>query len=526
MAASKTTTASRRTIRAPGTTRGSYAKNRGPARRALGWFGGLFTGGFGKLRGAARAKGAGESGLAKLIELHLINNAGDALVTMALATTVFFSVPTGEARDRVAMYLLITLAPFALLAPVLGPILDRMRRGRRVAMAVAMLVRVGLCWLMAGSVNDGGLELYPAAFGVLVSSKVYGVSRSAVVPRLQPRSVSLVKANSRITMFGLIGTMGAAPVAGGLKYAFGTPGILYGACVVFTFGAILALTLPAKVDSAEGEDRASFTAEAPGVEHKRKVSLTKLRAGRAEGTTEAVAEPGVEESADGSVEDGPDTRGEREAGRKPVRVKTSRRLRSVGPSVVQALWANAAMRGFSGFLIMFLGFLMRQHPVADLSATQATIAVVVAAAVGNAVGTGLGAWLKSRAPEAIIVGVLLVSASCAAWAAVMYSLVTVLAVAAVAGLAQALGKLSLDAMIQRDIPEEVRTSAFARTETALQVAWVVGGGIGIALPLNGTLGMSVAAGVLTLALVVVGRKLTTRRARRKRSPGIRLRAAR
>ncbi|MFI6587555.1 MFS transporter [Embleya sp. NPDC050493] len=519
MAASKTTTASRRTIRAPGSTRGSYAKNRGPARRALGWFGGLFTGGFGKLRGAARAKGAGESGLAKLIELHLINNAGDALVTMALATTVFFSVPTGEARDRVAMYLLITLAPFALLAPVMGPILDRMRRGRRFAMAVAMLVRVGLCWLMAGSVNNGGLELYPAAFGVLVSSKVYGVSRSAVVPRLQPRSVSLVKANSRITLFGLIGTMGAAPVAGGLKYAFGTPGILYGACVVFTVGAILALTLPAKVDSAEGEDRASFTAEAPGVEHKRKVSLTKLRAGRDGDTTEALPEPRAEETVAGSA-------GVREPGRKPPRVKTSRRLRSVGPSVVQALWANAAMRGFSGFLIMFLGFLMRQHPVADLSATQATIAVVVAAAVGNAVGTGLGAWLKSRAPEAIIVGVLLVSASCAAWAAVMYSLVTVLAVAAVAGLAQALGKLSLDAMIQRDIPEEVRTSAFARTETALQVAWVIGGGIGIALPLNGTLGMSVAAGVLTLALVTAGRKLTTRRARRKRSPGIRLRAAR
>ncbi|MGC0422381.1 MFS transporter [Embleya sp. AB8] len=519
MAASKTTTASRRTVRAPSSTRGSFGRNRGPARRALGWFGGLFTGGFGKLRGAARAKGAGESGLAKLIELHLINNAGDALVTMALATTVFFSVPTGQARDRVALYLLITLAPFALLAPVLGPILDRMRRGRRFAMAVAMLVRVGLCWLMAGSVTDGGLELYPAAFGVLVSSKVYGVSRSAVVPRLQPRSVSLVKANARITMFGLIGTMAAAPLAGGLKYTLGTPAILYAACVVFTLGAILSLTLPAKVDSAEGEDRASFSTEAPGVEHRRKVSLTKLRVGRG-AAGDAVPEPRAEDAVEAAPGAG------RESGRKPVKLKTSRRLRSVGPSVVQALWANAAMRGFSGFLIMFLGFLMREHPVADLSATQAISAVVVAAAVGNAIGTGLGAWLKSRAPEVIIVGVLLVSATCAAWAALMYSLVTVLAVAAVAGLAQALGKLSLDAMIQRDIPEAVRTSAFARTETALQVASVMGSGVGIALPLNGTLGMSVAAGVLTLAVLLAGRKLTTRRTRRKRSPGIRLRTAR
>nr|WP_202512161.1 MFS transporter [Streptomyces sp. SID3343] len=468
----------------------------------------MFTGGFGKLRGAARAKGAGESGLAKLIELHLINNAGDALVTIALATTVFFSVPMGEARDRVAMYLLITLLPFALMAPVLGPLLDRLRRGRRFAMATAMLVRVGLCWLMAGSVDDGGLELYPAAFGVLVSSKVYGVTRSAVVPRLQPRSVSLVKANARITMFGLIGTMAAAPLAGGLKVSIGTPAILYGACVVFTFGAILALTLPSKVDSAEGEDRASFTAEAPGVDHERKVSLIKRRT--AKGDAGESAEP-VPEAA---------------VGRKPIKLQTSRRLRSVGPSVVLALWANATMRGFSGFLIMFLGFLLRKHPIADLTSTQLFAAVATSAAVGNAIGTGLGAWLKSRAPEAIIFFVLAVSAACAAWAAAMYSLVTVLAVVAAAGLAQALGKLSLDAMIQRDIPEEVRTSAFARTETALQVAWVIGGGIGISLPLNGTLGMSVAAVALAFTLVVVGRKLTTRRTRRKRSPGMRLRAAR
>jgi MFS family permease len=504
VAASKTTTASRRTVRVPASTRATYARNRGPARRAFGWFGGLFTGGFGKLRGAARAKGAGESGLAKLIELHLINNAGDALVTIALATTVFFSVPMGEARDRVAMYLLITLLPFALMAPVLGPLLDRLRRGRRLAMATAMLVRVGLCWLMAGSVTDGGLELYPAAFGVLVSSKVYGVTRSAVVPRLQPRSVSLVKANARITMFGLIGTMAAAPLAGGLKVAIGTPAILYGACVVFTFGAILALTLPSKVDSAEGEDKASFTAEAPGTDHERKVSLIKRRSPKEEARVASAPA----------------------SGRKPIKLKTSRRLRSVGPSVVLALWANAAMRGFSGFLIMFLGFLLRKHPIADLSTTQLFGAVLTAAAVGNAIGTALGAWLKSRAPEAIIFGVLAVSAACAAWAAAMYSLVTVVAVVAAAGLAQALGKLSLDAMIQRDIPEEVRTSAFARTETALQVAWVIGGGIGISLPLYGTLGMSVAAAVLTLTLLVVGRKLTTRRTRRKRSPGMRLRTAR
>ena len=82
---------------------------------------------------------------------------------------------------------------------------------------------------------------------------------------------------------------------------------------------------------------------------------------------------------------------------------------------------------------------------------------------------------------------------------------------ATAGLTQALAKLSLDAMIQRDVPEEVRTSAFARSETLLQMAWVLGGAIGIALPLNGVLGMSVAAGLLALGAAVSVRGLLARR---------------
>ena len=71
-----------------------------------------------------------------------------------------------------------------------------------------------------------------------------------------------------------------------------------------------------------------------------------------------------------------------------------------------------------------------------------------------------------------------------------FGTVMVAALAATAGFSQALAKLSLDALIQRDVPEQVRTSAFARSETLLQMAWVVGGAIGIALPLNGALGMS------------------------------------
>ena len=78
---------------------------------------------------------------------------------------------------------------------------------------------------------------------------------------------------------------------------------------------------------------------------------------------------------------------------------------------------------------------------------------------------------------------------------------TVVAVAFAAGLAQSLGKLSLDAIVQRDVPEAVRTSAFARSETLLQLCWVVGGAIGIALPLDGQVGLGIAAAGLVGMLV-------------------------
>ncbi|MGH8939334.1 MAG: MFS transporter, partial [Actinomycetes bacterium] len=94
--------------------------------------------------------------------------------------------------------------------------------------------------------------------------------------------------------------------------------------------------------------------------------------------------------------------------------------------------------------------------------------------------------------------------------AFVYGLVTVLAVALAAGLAQSLGKLSLDAIVQRDVPEAVRTSAFARSETLLQLSWVVGGGVGIALPLNGRLGLGLASAGLVTMLVLTLRSLRRR----------------
>ncbi|MET9655501.1 MFS transporter [Streptomyces sp. NPDC006510] len=425
-----------------------------------------FTGTVKGIRKATHAHGAGESGLGKLIELHAVNGAGDVMITVALASTVFFSVPTDEARGRVALYLAVTMAPFTLLAPVIGPLLDRLPHGRRAAMAGAMLARAVLALTMSGAVATGGLELYPAALGVLVCSKAYGVVRSAVVPRLLPPRFSLVKANSRVTLAGLLATGIAAPIGAGLQ-TFGPGWPLYGACVIFLGGTVLAFTLPHKVDSAKGERKARLVPP-------HGVAVSRTESGR-----------------DGGKRSWRARRKERNGEKRPG-------LRSVGPSVLNGLQANTAHRALSGFLIFFLAFLLREQPLSGQSAAVSLGIAGVAAGVGNALGTAVGSWLRARGPEVIVASVLALALGVAVLAALFFSTVMVAALSATAGFTQALSKLSLDAMIQRDVPEEVRTSAFARSETVLQMSWVVGGGIGIALPLNGVLGMSVAAGILAL----------------------------
>ncbi|WP_411576973.1 MFS transporter [Streptomyces sp. SCSIO ZS0520] len=458
----------------------------GPASRAVRALGRAlhrpFTGAARQIRKATHAHGAGESGLGKLIELHAVNGAGDVMITVALASTVFFSVPTDEARGRVALYLAITMAPFTLLAPVIGPLLDRLPHGRRAAMAASMLARALLALMLSGAVATGSLELYPAALGVLVASKAYGVVRSAVVPRLLPPGFSLVKANSRVTLGGLLATAAAAPIGAGL-HQIGPPWPLYGAFVLFVAGMFLSLSMPPKVDSAKGERRALLAADE---EHLR---LARMRERRAEPGR------GRSQGAGSAAGDGKDTKEGKEAKEAKERKPG---LRTVGPAVTHALAANASLRGLSGFLIFFLAFLLRQEPLAGQSAAVSLGIVGVAAGTGNALGTAVGAWLKARGPEIIIVTVCGLALGVAICAAVFFGAVAVAALGATAGFGQALAKLSLDALIQRDVPELVRTSAFARSETLLQMSWVLGGAIGISLPLVGSLGLSVAAGIVAL----------------------------
>ena len=133
---------------------------------------------------AASADGADRSGLTALTYAWMANYASDATLAVALANTLFFSAASAESKDKVALYLLITVAPFALIAPVVGPLLDRIQRGRRLALALSTAGQGVLAVLLALFMDSWAL--YPAALGIMVLSKSFGVLKAAVTPAGPP----------------------------------------------------------------------------------------------------------------------------------------------------------------------------------------------------------------------------------------------------------------------------------------------------------------------------------------------------
>ena len=509
------------------------------------------------------ASGASRTGLNKLIELTAASSLADAFVAIALAGTLFFSASVDQARGRVALALVITIAPFAVLAPLIGPMLDKVQQGRRFILAGSLLARGLLCWGMAVAVqHHDAVNLLPAAFGVLVLQKAFGVTRSAIAPRLLPAEITLVTANARSSLAALIAsTVGALAAAGIDVIAGGGQG---GAAWVLRIGTaaylaamVLALRLPDGVDSpplaagdmtagaarrgsaasspdGRGLDGHGLDGHAPDRHAPDRQAPDRHGAGRRRPdghgygrdgpgpttrdpdgpgpTTRDPDGPGPTTrgpDGPGPTTHGPDGRGPTVRGRGgtvPLR-RPSRRWRfpSLGPVVSEAMGANAALRAFSGFMIFFLAFLLRTVHFGTVPDKVALGEMIGAAALGGFLGTAIGAGLKSRAPQVIVFGMLALTTVVTAVCAMLFGLWAALVVALMAALGQALVKLALDSIVQREIGEEIRSSTFAASETLHQLSWVAGGLAGLLMSLtnSGVAGLTVAASALALALIVL-----------------------
>ncbi|WBB96490.1 MULTISPECIES: MFS transporter [unclassified Solwaraspora] len=407
-----------------------------------------------------RHRGAGgEPGMSRLFDLHAASCAGDTLITIGLAGTIFFSAPLGEARSSVALYLLVTMVPFALLAPVVGPVLDHFRHGRRYALATTMLGRAFLAWLIADHLN--GFGLYPAAFGVLALSRAYGVGRSAAVPRLLPAGLGLSQAGARASVYGTIAGALVAPL-GLAAFWFGPQWPLRVASVIFLVGMVIALRLPPRADSEPAE-------RVP-----RAFRVFGLRRGT-----------------------------DRQ------RILTGSRL------VLATLVGSGTLRCLYGFLLLFLAFAIKAGDLSTVVVGQqlgdegALGLVGAALAAGSFAATAIGSRMRINRPLALQSSGLVIVAGVGVLATLQFSLLMVALFCFVTAIISGIAKLAVDATIQERLPERLRASAFAHSETILMLSFVAGGAFGL-IPVDGRVGLVAAAGFGVLAaaraVIVAGRQ--------------------
>lgn len=416
---------------------------------------------------AATADGADKSGLTALTWPVVANFAVDAAMAVALANTLFFAAASGESKSRVALYLLITIAPFAVIAPLIGPALDKLQHGRRVALAMSFGLRTALALVLIINYDSttGSFPswvLYPCALAMMVFSKSFSVLRSAVTPRVMPPTIDLVRVNSRLTVFGLLGgTMAGGAIAAGVEFActhlFHLPGALFVVVAITIVGAILSMRIPRWVEVTTGEVPATLS-------YRR--DRGKLRR----------SWPEEVKNLGGTL-------------RQPL-----------GRNIITSLWGNCTIKVMVGFLFLYPAFVAKAHD-ADGWVQLAMLGLIgAAAAIGNFAGNFTSARLQLGRPAVLVVRCTVLVTVFALAAAVAGNLAAAAVATLITSGASAIAKASLDASLQDDLPEESRASGFGRSESTLQLAWVLGGAVGVLVYTELWVGFTAVSALLILGL--------------------------
>ena len=398
-----------------------------------------------------------ESPFGRLALTQVLMLAGDTLVTISLAGSLFFSISPTEAKSKVLLYLLLTIAPFAIVSPFLGPLIDRSRGARRAMVVFSAVGRMVLTPFMARDIHT--FWIFPEAFLILVLSKLYLVTRGALITEIAAaeaehdvtesahaaadaylgaeetsgaRPHGLAGWNAQLTLLGtLAGFVISIPGIALLKI-FGAPGVLVFAAAVFAGGAVAAFRL-------------------------------KLPKGRSRDMTESSSPEG--EWSEETVHDG-------------------HVLGAQHPEVILGLTANSLLRGIAGFLVFLLAFGLRRSHAALWWYGLALGASGIGALVGLSLVPRLRRYM--REPQMLLVALVVVCLG-AVGAAYVGGLPVQIVLAFLVGVAGAVGQPSFDAMTQRLVPVAAQGRAFARFATRQQLVWVLGAliPVAIALPLVG-----------------------------------------
>lgn len=397
----------------------------------------------------------------RLASTHVLSTGGDALIALVLAGSLFFSLDPSGARWRIALYLLFTMAPFAVVGPLIGPLMDRVAGGRRWLLIGSCLGRALTALAMMSSAGSDSLLLFPLAFVMLVLAKSYAVAKAALVPTVVHGDHELVEANSKLQLLSGVAAFGfGAP--GGLVLWLFSPGALAFVCaLVFAAATAASFRVPVTTvatEPADAEERAEL--RSAGV----------LSAATAMGTLRWVVGFTTFLLAFALRGDATDAELGAVTGRVVADTSAVVSASDVAPPGAPPVWhfgVVVALTGIGGLVGAAVAPVARRHVAEEH---------VLAGAVATAALGGLAGVLMVGLPGQALL-------------------------AALVALAAASGKQAFDAVVQRDAPDANRGRSFARFESRFQIIWVLGAAVPVVIAMGTRLGATVVATVSLAAAI-------------------------
>ncbi|HUG84529.1 MAG TPA: hypothetical protein VMM13_08180, partial [Euzebya sp.] len=386
--------------------------------------------------------GAGGPAFRLLANAHAASTAGDTLIAIALANSLFFAVPSSQARGNVALYLLLTVAPFAIIGPALGWVLDR-PGAERLSLIWASLLRVAAGALLI--VLADSLWLFPLAFMLLVLSRVHGISRSAMLPQALSNAIALVTANARLAQVSVLGGAVAAPIGAALAF-IGSEAVLVAAAIVFGVAAWQSMALPRLEPADDGHlEEATAGSERTGsslplrTPTPRTAEFLPQRADDPSADTPSPARPPEAASAASDVGSASDA---------ALQDRTETHPKATASQLRLARFATAVVRLLNGFLVLNLAFAFRdvEAPIADFGA------VLAAAGAGYGLASLAAPTLERRLrEEPMVVAALAVEAAAAFIAGQFFGLPAAAFLSLAAGYGWGTAKFAYDGLLQATV---------------------------------------------------------------------------
>lgn len=198
----------------------------------------------------------GRGAVVPLATAHALAAAGDAFVSVSLAGSLFFNVSPDASREQVLLYLLITMAPLAVLSPLIGPAVDRFRRSQRFVAAGFFAARGVFCLVLAVTLLQ--VTFYPVVLLLLIASKASGIVKQTLVQTLVDDPDELVATNARLARFASITAALGVAAASGVFAAAGAEWSLRAAAVLFALAAAAVLRARPRSSAAVTPDDVEY----------------------------------------------------------------------------------------------------------------------------------------------------------------------------------------------------------------------------------------------------------------------------